>query len=239
MTTSTTITVCTYNIHGGFDAEQRPSLGAIVQTLRSVEPDLCFLQEVDRFLPRSGFRDQSAYLARALGAKPFFYARLGMGGVGYGNAILSRLPVRSVHRLPFPAAAGGEPRGALGVILQSGMAAWTTHLGLHHAWRSSQLATLTRAVWGNEPCLVGGDFNATLDEQSVSDFARATGLAPLGPDETPTFPAATPIHRIDFLLGRSVTARGGGTIAGPGSDHCLVWQVIGQEAAPFPPAPSG
>lgn len=215
--------ICTYNIHGGTDSQRRPSLPRIAETLAAVRADICLLQEVDRFLPRSRFQDQSAYLAERLGMECRFYGRLRVGRAAFGNAVLLRTAPAETLRVALPG--GGEPRGALGVRLHEGITLWNTHLGLRPEWRVAQLATLAEAVGTTERALVGGDFNATLDERHIGDFAARAGLIVVSPD-APTFPADDPRHRIDLLLARGANPMDGGTIADPGSDHCLVWADV-------------
>lgn len=236
----TTLTVCTYNIHAGRDARNRPSLPQITATLAEADADLCLLQEVDKNLPRSGFTDQAAVLGRALGARACFYGRLRFGTAAFGNATLSRPPVDAVRKVALPG--GGEVRGALGIHLKTqNVWVWNTHLGLREEWRAQQLGALEKALDDQPLVLVGGDFNARLEESSVSAFLRNTGLQVLSAN-APTFPAADPAHQIDFLLGRGLftsNAAGAGaearTTAAPGSDHCLVWARVATE--PTLPAP--
>ena len=226
--------ICTYNIHAGRNAQNQPSLPAVGDALAGIEPDLCLLQEVDRRLPRSGFQDQAGALGEQLGMRAYFYGRLRFGTAAFGNALLTRLPVRTVRRFPLPSR-GGEPRCALGVQLEDGTWVWNTHLGLRAEWRKEQLVALTHAADGPPAVLLGGDFNATLDEAAVQGFLASASLYPLS-DEASTFPAANPAHRIDFLFGRGYVRTDGGTIAAPGSDHCLVWATVKPE--PVPPNPA-
>lgn len=225
--------VCTFNIHGGTDQARRPSLPAIADTLATVEADVTLLQECDRFLPRSGFRDQATWLARRVGYPVcHFYGRLGAGPVSFGNAVLARgLTVSSRHRVSL--SGGGEPRGAAAVEFSDGLTVYSVHLGLGEGWRADQLADLARHVATRTgPVLVGGDFNARLDAPEVAEFLSETGLAPLG-DDAPTFPADSPEHRIDFLLGRGLVSTRAGTTADPqSSDHCLVWADVGPGTPP-------
>lgn len=227
--------VLTYNIHGGTDDARAPSLPQIAQTLAETGADVFLLQEVDRLLPRSQFRDQAKILADHLNASCHFYGRLRFGRAGFGNAILSRIPVARTVNLPLPAT-GGEPRAALGVKLQdSGIAVWNTHLGLQADWRQTQLRALANAVENEPRLLLGGDFNATLEAPEMQAFLAETGLAPISPD-LPTFPNAAPTHRIDFLLARGLTAVDAATTAAPGSDHCLVRAAV-ELPPPSPEAP--
>lgn len=219
--------VCTYNIHGGTDEKRSPSLPAIADSLLGVQADVILLQEVDRFLPRSQFSDQATWLSRRLRMRAFFYGRLRFGPAAFGNALLVRdgTPTGKVTRLPLPAS-GGEPRCAVGVLLpEHRCTVWSVHLGLSDDWQATQLERLAESTAGaDDPpfVVVGGDFNARLDAPEVDAFLSATRFDVLSGEE-PTFPASAPAHRIDFLFGRGVTRLAGGAIAGPGSDHCLVW----------------
>jgi endonuclease/exonuclease/phosphatase family metal-dependent hydrolase len=222
------LTICTYNIHAGKDANGAPSLPAIAGALAALAPDLCLLQEVDRQMPRSGWQDQAALLAQAVGGQVHFYGRLRFGPAAYGNAVLSRQPIRKVTYLPLPG--GGEPRSAIGVQLDDadGTWVWNTHLGLRPEWRREQLSRLAEALADQPSVLVGGDFNARPHDEEVAAFLQETGLAPLSAD-APTFPVPNPTERIDLLLGRGglMTAETT-TTAAPGSDHCLVWARVGR-----------
>ncbi|MBC7807703.1 MAG: endonuclease/exonuclease/phosphatase family protein [Akkermansiaceae bacterium] len=226
------------NIHAGRcgTGDNRGSLPAIAELLRSVSPDVCLLQEVDRRMPRSGFVDQAGRLARAMrrdgeGEWYFaFYGRLDFGPLGqYGNAILSREPIANIRRLPL-SASGGEPRGAVGVTISGDtpIVIWTTHLGLRDEWRATQLTDLAVAVNADVETgyavIVGGDFNALADAPEVAMFQERTGLV-IASLDAPTFPATEPIHRIDFLfvLPERPVANSG-VIAEPNaSDHGLLW----------------
>lgn len=230
--THSMLRVCTFNIHGGTDQARRPSLPAIGDTLAACGADVVLLQECDRFLPRSGFRDQAAWLARRLGYPVcHFYGRLGAGPVSFGNAVLARgRTVSARHRVPLTG--GGEPRGAAAVEFSDGLTVYSVHLGLGADWRTEQLADLARHLaLRSAPLLVGGDFNARLDAPEVAAFLGETGLTPLGED-VPTFPADSPEHRIDFLFGLGLVSTRAGTTADPrSSDHCLVWADVEPETS--------
>src|SRR5690606_8755919 len=56
------LTVVSYNIHAGKDAEQRPNLDRVAAVLDTLGADIALLQEVDRRTARSGGEDQVAVL---------------------------------------------------------------------------------------------------------------------------------------------------------------------------------
>ncbi|MBC8139464.1 MAG: endonuclease/exonuclease/phosphatase family protein [Fibrella sp.] len=230
--------VACLNIHAGRcgTGSNQASLHAVADLLRSVSPDICLLQEVDRRMPRSGFVDQAGRLARAMrrdGEEEWyfaFYGRLDFGPLGqYGNAILSREPLGSIRRVPL-SANGGEPRGAIGVTFpgDTPTAIWTAHLGLRDEWRATQLADLADALNSDREegyrVIVGGDFNARADAPEVLRFQERTGLV-LASLDAPTFPAIQPTHRIDFLFASpdGLVAGSGVTAESNASDHALIW----------------
>jgi endonuclease/exonuclease/phosphatase family metal-dependent hydrolase len=214
------------------DAHGRPSLAVIADSLGRVNADVVLLQEVDRFFPRSRFADESRLLGELLGMRAHFYGRLRFGRSGFGNVILTRLETTDVRRVALGAVgSGGEPRAALGIALAGGPMIWNTHLGLNPEWRHDQLDALADAVGiGASPVIVGGDFNTGLEADEIQTFLGRTGLSPVSGD-APTFPVPHPTHRIDFLFARGMIRQDAGTIAAPGSDHCLIWADLTTEAA--------
>lgn len=80
-------------------------LEALAAAMRTAEPDIAVLQEVDRNAARSGNRDVARELATRL-ATNFIYAdafaELGQGaGASQGQAILTALPIRATRVLRY------------------------------------------------------------------------------------------------------------------------------------------
>lgn len=111
--------LATFNIlHGRSPVDGRVDLDRLVDAVRTLDPDVLALQEVDRDQPRSELADLTAVAAQAMGAVSYRFAAAVAGTPGaawiaatgseqpgsaaYGIALLSRYPVRSwqVIRLP-------------------------------------------------------------------------------------------------------------------------------------------
>lgn len=98
----TGVRILDWNIDRGVRFER------VVETIRSLHPDICLLQEVDLNAARSGRRDIAADLARTIGMNYLYgsaFEELGQGRKAVpalqGQAILTRLPVSSRRILRF------------------------------------------------------------------------------------------------------------------------------------------
>ena len=223
------LSVVAYNIRQGFGVEGRFDLEAVAQTLEDNPADLIALQEVGRGWVISGAADTLTWLSQRLDM-PYVYGA-GAGDL-WGNAILTRLPMRStVHHFDNP---GRIPRGAVEVEIDAQGVTYTlinTHLD--HAvdggpTREAQAMTLLDIWGGRTRTLLVGDMNAEADERSMQLLWQVGFLDPDagGP---PTFPADG--ERIDYVLHTPdlavVEVRRPITAA---SDHEPVWVKLSPHA---------
>jgi endonuclease/exonuclease/phosphatase family metal-dependent hydrolase len=238
--------VMTYNIHAGAGADERFDLERTARAIEAERPDVVALQEVDvEWSARSEYVDESAWLARRLRMRAYFAPiytlapdRPGAAPRRYGLAILSRHPIlaatnHSITRLstqvpnPVPEPAPGFPE----VLIQArGARLWlyNTHLDFRTdpAVRRMQVADM-QAIMARRPGrqLLLGDFNAVPEAAELaplwSRFQDA--MAAVGTPQAPTFPAAAPVRRIDYVTAtvgvRVAAARVPATLA---SDHLPV-----------------
>jgi endonuclease/exonuclease/phosphatase family metal-dependent hydrolase len=212
------VRLVTLNTHHGVGPDDRHDLPRLAALLAAADADVVCLQEVDRrFGARSDDVDQALLLSRALDMQLAWGPSVEEPGPdehGYGNALLSRLPilVSDVHRLP----GRGEPRIALRTMVElDGAALWvtTTHLTAGAAEdRAAQVAAVS-ALHSDamETGVVVGDLNADPGSAELAPlrerFADAWELAAERDDqagwrfwrrdEGSTHPAGAPRHRID------------------------------------------
>jgi endonuclease/exonuclease/phosphatase family metal-dependent hydrolase len=210
------VRLVTFNTRHGVGTDDTLDLPRLAKVLQSLDADLICLQEVDRhFGERSDDVDQALLLSRALDMQLAWGPAIEGDGEdrGYGNALLSRLPilVSDVHRLP----GGGEPRSALRTMVElDGGALWvtTTHVTLQAADRAAQVAAVAALHTGPmETGVVTGDFNTPPDAPELAAlrerFTDAWQLARDRGDRTSrrfwrhedggTHPAVSPHRRID------------------------------------------
>jgi endonuclease/exonuclease/phosphatase family metal-dependent hydrolase len=161
----------TYNVHRciGNDAQLSPE--RIAEVIAQAEPDVVCLQELDSGRLRTQRQNQAQRIADRLGMKVYFFAAIRLAEEHYGDAILSRDPLRLERAalLPWPKSMlAFEPRGALWVSLTCDGIEWqviNTHFGLGRAERRLQAAALASPEWigtarQKPPLIVCGDFNS-------------------------------------------------------------------------------
>jgi len=162
----TTLRVATWNLWWRFGPWEERRAG-ILAALRDLDADVVGLQEV--------WGEGQANLARLLGDELGYHveygARLDLGGVLMGNAVLCRWPITSSEQRELPAIPGkDEMRGILRADVdgpRGPFQVFTTHLNYRFdqsAIRQDQVRELCRFVQESRPReyppIVTGDFNA-------------------------------------------------------------------------------
>lgn len=200
----TPLTVLTYNIHHGEGTDAKLDLERIACIIRTENPDLVALQEVDEKTERTANVSQAAELGRLTGLHHVFGKAMDYRGGGYGQAILSRWPIieTKVHQLPQRS--GREPRILLITKIESPHRALTfatSHLDHQlEEVRLDQARELNRILAASKtPALLCGDFNAG-PESSTLKFLFEHWIDTTGGNAANTIPAGDPRKRIDYIL---------------------------------------
>ncbi len=208
---ATTLRILTYNIHSCLGTDGRRLLERIAHVVAQLRPDIVALQEVDVNRPRSGNLDQAYRIAHFLGMACHFYPSFQVAEEQYGNAVLSRFPMRLVKAGPLPGLRRLEPRGALWVaVTWQGMElqVFNTHLGLLPADRHLQVRALMGPDWLDHPTCLGpvilcGDLNAPprsgLCRRLRGRLADAAAVA-RHRHLRGTFPSRFPVVRLDHIF---------------------------------------
>jgi endonuclease/exonuclease/phosphatase family metal-dependent hydrolase len=149
-----------------------------------------------------------------------FHPALQLEEEQYGDAILSRFPMRLVHAGPLPVPPSQprrEPRGALWVAVEvegRTVQLLNTHLGLGNKERLMQVEALLGPDWlANpqccDPIILCGDLNATPNSQVCRRLARRLRDAQRMIDEhrpRRTFFSRLALGRIDHVfVGAAIT----------------------------------
>lgn len=200
------MTVMTYNIHHGVGLDEKLDLERIAKVIRAHNPDVVALQEVDDRATRSGKVAQAAELGKLTGMHHVFGKAMDFQGGGFGQAILSRWPIKAHQVHPLPQRPGREPRIALRAqIAGPGLSFWFVSVHLDHeieAVRVEQAAEVNRIftrVAGGDFKLLAGDFNAVPESETMKSFLL-DWIDTAGKEAAFTIPAAKPRRRIDYIL---------------------------------------
>ncbi|MFF7248477.1 endonuclease/exonuclease/phosphatase family protein [Embleya sp. NPDC008237] len=201
-----TLRVVTYNIRMGFGLDGRFDPDRTADTIRALKPDVLLLNEVDRAWFLNGGHDVLTLLARRLDL-PYRFAPA--ADPQWGDAVLTRKPIRHLESIKLPA--GGAPTGAqaLGVVVEAApgksVAVVSTHLQdaddevpRVQAERAAEFAV---RMGTSAPVVVLGDMNATIDSPQLKAFTGRgleDGLARARPVRT--YPADKPKKEIDQVL---------------------------------------
>ncbi|MFM1747272.1 MAG: hypothetical protein RLZZ188_938 [Verrucomicrobiota bacterium] len=200
--------VMTYNIHHGEGLDQRLDLERIAKLITDARADLVGLQEVDRGVARTQRRDLPAELARLTGMTVTFESNLAHQGGEYGNAVLSRFPVRTSRNTHYRAPRPGEQRGFQEVtVVAHGreLVLINTHLDFRAGdeERLASVAELREAVAraGDRPVIMVGDFNAVPTSAPIREVATLLRDAweAVGAGPGYTIPVRKPARRIDYV----------------------------------------
>lgn len=179
---NTNLRVMTYNIHHGQGIDGKLDLDRIASVIDQAGADLICLNEVDNnFGPRSNFVNQAKYLAESLDMHYVFGPALSLGSEEnpnlYGNAILSKYPIKksSNHNLVTPT--GSETRACLAATVSIGKIEYTflaTHLDHRKTdVRVNQAKDIIAIISSiPPPVILGGDFNCPPPDASNSDISK-------------------------------------------------------------------
>ncbi|MBM3906907.1 MAG: endonuclease/exonuclease/phosphatase family protein [Gemmatimonadetes bacterium] len=232
-----TLRVMTFNIqYGGGD------LARIANTIRAADPDVVALQEVDvHWSARSGFTDQATELARLLGLAVRFAPIYRVPSADssappreFGVALLCRMPIIAftnhaiLRHSTLTADARPEPMpGFLEASISvrgTPVRLFNTHLDYRGdpTVRRQQVREMLAIIGTTEqPALLFGDLNALPNAPELQPlFSRLHDLWPTAQDPGFTFPASSPVRRIDFILASPHFARDSAFVPLPeASDH--------------------
>jgi endonuclease/exonuclease/phosphatase family metal-dependent hydrolase len=175
--------VMTYNVHSCIGMDQRHDPQRIARVIAHYLPDVVALQELETNLPRSVGMNQAHRIAELLQLEYRFHAVREKDDGAFGNAILTRHPLRLLRSGGLPCLTGRrgcETRGALWVEIEiEGMRlqVLNTHLGLWPRERLMQVKALFGPRWlgGRDksvPLVLCGDLNCGPRSPTYRELSR-------------------------------------------------------------------
>ena len=165
--------------------------------------DIVGLQEADAGSLRSGFLNQTEYLAEGAGFPYWSHQpnRKIAQFAASSNGLLTRLKPAEVRDYALPSRIPG--RGAMWVRFDldgSELIVVVVHLSLGPQARVRQLNFIADLIWSSPHAVLMGDFNCSLDSPEMTQLLRRTGLTPAHGAPPLTFPSWRPRRAIDHIL---------------------------------------
>ena len=196
------LAIASYNIHSGVGMDRRRNAARIAQVLKELDCDIYALQEVDN---QPGVHEESMqleYLSRVMEMAAVPGLRIVRHTGEYGNALLTRLPIVSVHRHDL-SCSRWEPRGAVDVKLNleegAPLRVIATHLGLSRSERRIQWLRLLAAIaeaGPDLPTVLLGDMNEWYRPSATLQEAHRVFGQPPAPVAFPSFAPCLALTRI-------------------------------------------
>ena len=189
----------------GYILGNKDVLPDIVDFIKSVDPDIVGLIEVDTGSIRSRRVNQAETIATELGMNSSYETKYGARSLNQlvpiirkqGNAFLAapRVHGETVHYFDT-----GIKRLIIELEMET-FAVFLVHLSLKYRHRHLQLRKLYDLIEETtKPVMVAGDFNTCWGENEIYLFMRAAGLRSANTTSQPSYPSRAPRKELDFVL---------------------------------------
>ena len=189
----------------GYVLGNQAVLPEITTFIKSVDPDVVGLIEVDTGSIRSRSVNQAEVIAAALGMNTSYETKYGSKTINQilpivrkqGNAFMA---APRVHGERFHYFDTGIKRLIIELEMDD-FAIFLVHLSLKYRHRHLQLRHLFDLIDATEkPVIVAGDFNTFWGGNEIYLFMKAAGLTSANIEGIPTYPSRAPRKELDFVL---------------------------------------
>ncbi len=189
----------------GYVLGNKDVLPEIIRFIKSVDPDIAGLIEVDTGSIRSRRVNQAEKIASDLGMNTSYETKYGSKSLNkilpiirkQGNAFMA---APRVHGEKFHYFDTGIKRLIIELEIKE-VAIFLVHLSLKYRHRHLQLRHLYDLIEKTKkPVIVAGDFNTFWGENEIYLFMRAAGLTSANSDGIATYPSRSPRKELDFIL---------------------------------------
>lgn len=189
----------------GYVLGNQTVLPELTRFIKSVDPDIVGLIEVDTGSIRSRMVNQAESIAADLGMNTSYETKYGEKSINQilpiirkqGNAFMA---AARVHGEKFHYFDTGIKRLIIEFEM-SEFAVFLVHLSVKYRHRHLQLRRLYDLIEVTEkPVIVAGDFNTFWGENEIYLFMKAAGLRSANENGIPTYPSRSPRRELDFIL---------------------------------------
>jgi endonuclease/exonuclease/phosphatase family metal-dependent hydrolase len=189
----------------GYVLGNQSVLPEITKFVKSIDPDIVGLIEVDTGSIRSRKVNQAEEIASHLGMNTSYETKYGSKSINQilpivrkqGNAFMA---APRVHGEKFHYFDTGIKRLIIELEMNE-FAVFLVHLSVKYRHRHLQLRRLYDLIERTKkPVIVAGDFNTFWGENEIYLFLRAAKLTSANPESLPTYPSRAPRKELDFIL---------------------------------------
>ena len=219
--------VLTYNVRNCLGMDGKTDYNRVSSVIRSIQPTIVALQELDSVTTRSSGIDVLKVLADNCGMNYIYGASIPFRGGKYGIGILSsEKPIKSSF-LPLP---GKEEKRGLLIAEFKDYVLFCTHFSLTEADRVASVELINqKAKEYKKHVIFAGDLNTKPESGAISTLTSSwTNLS----GTNPTFPSNGPKECIDYIFGLNCCGLNYNIIKqmvvpeAVASDHCPVFVDI-------------
>ncbi|MGA9853436.1 MAG: endonuclease/exonuclease/phosphatase family protein [Gammaproteobacteria bacterium] len=190
---------------GGYLRGTARNLERITEFIRSTNPDIAGLIEVDMGSVRASTVNQAEAIARATGLAPSYQNKYGRDSINQhlpiirkqGNAFLTR-QADAIQRFHY------FDLGIKRLIIEletDELCLFLVHLSLKYRHRQHQMHHLVSLIRSaRKPVIVAGDFNTLWGSEEIDMFAAAASLHSANVQNLPSWPSSRPSRQLDFVL---------------------------------------
>ena len=189
----------------GYLRSSKRVLDGITQFIKSRDPDIVGLIEVDTGSIRTGLVNQAQVIAKSLGHYSTYQCKYGTSSI---NTLVPIVRKQANAFLASPRVEGERfhyfDTGIKRLIIElelDELCVFLVHLSVKFRHRHAQLRHLFELIkHTTKPIIVAGDFNTFWGEHEMALFMEATGLRSANRQRLPSYPARRPRIELDFIL---------------------------------------
>lgn len=191
--------------YSGYFKHTNGHLEKILDFIKSVNPDVVGLVEVDSGSFRSDKNNQAEAIAREMKYNHIYRSKYSDGSVAQklpmlnkqGNAILTSQEIKSQR---FHYFREGVKRLVIEVEMDA-FSVFLVHLSIKFRHRQYQLQHLHQMIEKvKKPVIVAGDFNVFWGDRELQLFLAATGLKNANENGQPSHPSRAPRRQLDYIF---------------------------------------
>lgn len=196
------VKIMTYNVRNSKGMDNVMDCRRAAAVIRSQEPDLVAVQELDSMTTRSGGKYVLGQIADYAGMHAEYFPAIEFDGGKYGIGILSKEKPLAVKGYPLP---GREEKRALLVAEFEDYFFACTHLSLTEEDRMKSIEIIGKIAEGcSKPFYLAGDLNDVPGSPYL--VALQENFRILNNSKAQTFPAPLPDRTLDYIAVWKATA---------------------------------